>query len=124
MDFHLWNLWRLINFYLVSGLYMCKNCTMYPGSLKRTSEDSRIGFHLMSSCIMLTMKLIDLHFFAHDCTVQGQQTLGKMISCLRVFRELWKRLRQKWPWPSPLACKLGTVGALPNNLVCRMALSS
>lgn len=78
----------------------------------------------MSFCIMLTMKFINSHFFAHGCTVQVQQTRGMTISCFRVFRELWKKLRQKWPWPSLLVYKLSTVGASPSNLAYQMGLSS
>ena len=63
MDFPLWNLWLLITFCLINGLYMCQSCAMYPGSQNRTSGDSNTGFLLMSFCIMLIIKIYQLKFF-------------------------------------------------------------
>ena len=67
-------------------------------------KTNRVGFHLMSFCILLTMRLITAQFCSHGCRAQVQQTPGKIISFSAFSGNLGK-----WPWPFLLVCKLSII---------------
>ena len=81
-------------------------------------KSNRVGFHLMSFCILLTMRLITAQFCSHGCRAQVQQTPGKIIGFSAFSGNLGK-----WPWPFLLVCKLSAFGGiskqpgLPNAFV-------
>ena len=81
-------------------------------------KSNRVGFHLMSFCILLTMRLITAQFCSHGCRAQVQQTPGKIIGFSAFSGNLGK-----WPWPFLLVCKLSACGASASNLACQMRLS-
>ena len=79
-------------------------------------KTNRVGFHLMSFCILLTMRLITAQFCSLGCRAQVQQTPGKIISFSAFSGNLGK-----WPWPFLLVCKLSAFGASASDLACHLS---